>query len=570
MKKLGLFALVIFIIGLTGKTHAQDKLNQGKSLLDQKDCAGAIPYLVAAVKDDPRSLKANLYLGDAYSCVGKLDSAELYYAAAIKIDDESAPAYYGLGHIYLQQGKFADAVKDLNLAINYDPKNENYVIDLGRAYFSANQLDSAMQAFYKARDMNDKDPRALEGIGDVYRKQNIFDPAIENYKAAIALDSSDVSLRVKLANAYMQNNNGVAAYEEFVKISKIAPENADAQREAGELLYINKRYRDAVPFLEKYHQLVPTDDKELLHLADAALNGEEFSDAEKYYREYIAKHPDDLQAKKNLAAAFFFMKKPLDSYNIFRTIPIDSLDVKSLVRYGQAANEVHDTTATIDAWSRAVKIDSNLSVVEYQLANILFAARKYNDAIDHFKRHLAMSPEDAAAELNMGLCYFVIQNYSEAIAALKRFGEMKHANVQATIQGQLWLARAYVFAGNLDSAKEVYQDIIKLCGSDTSGADHSQDLNESYRQIALYQIITGGKISKEHPDDAKRFYTDALQNLMTALKYDPKETKTHALLAQDYALLGKIDDACREIKTVLRTDPRDDQMLKLQKQLGCE
>jgi tetratricopeptide (TPR) repeat protein len=564
MKKLGLFLFAVLTINFAGSACAQDKLSQGKNLLDKKDCAGALPYLTAAVKDDPKSQKADLYLGEAYLCLGSLDSAELYFERTVKIDDESADAYYGLGQVYFQENKFPNAIKNLNSAVNYDSRNGDYVIALGNSFLGMNLLDSAMQSFYKARDMNDKDPRALEGIGDVYRKQNIFDAAIENYKDALAIDSTNVSIMLKLANTYMQNNDGADAYEEFVNISRVAPNNADAQHEAGELLYVNKRYHDAVTFLERYHQLAPNDDKALLHLAESALNGEDFPEAVKYYQEYLTMYPNNLQAKKDLAAAFFFVKRPVDSYNIFKTISIDSLDVKSSVRYGQAANAVHDTTATINAWLRAVKSDTTLSPIEYFLANTLFAAKRYDEAIVHFKKHLAMTPDDAAAELNMGLCYFITQNYPDAIAALKRVGVLKPGN----IQGQLWLARAYIFAGSLDSAKDVYQNVIKLGQSDSTVTP--ADFNEAYRQTALYEIITGSKMSKDKPEEGKRFYNDGYQSLMTALKYDPKDMKTHSLLAQDYALLGKIDDACKEIKTVLRADPKDDQMLKLQKSLGCE
>jgi len=238
--------------------------------------------------------------------------------------------------------------------------------------------------------------------------------------------------------------------------------------------------------------------------------------------------------------------------------------VSDLVRLGVAASAAHDTAATIDAWSRAVKLDTTLSQIENLLANTLFSAKRYADAIMHFQRHIAMDTSDAGAELNMGLCYFITQDYADAIVALKRVAELK----PGLIQGQLWLARAYIFNESLDSARDVYQNVIKLAKNDSSATP--QDLNEAYRQTALYQIISGSKLAKDHPDDAKRFYNDAFQNLMTALKYDSKEPKTHSLLAQNYALMGKIDEACKEIKFVLRVDPHDDQMLKLQKSLGCE
>jgi len=565
MKKTYLFLLIIFASNFAATAFAQDPLTQGKSLLDKKDCTGALPYLIKAVASDPKSEKANLYLGDAYLCLGKLDSAQIFLAKAVDLDDESAPAYYGLGQVKLQQKKYADALKNLLSAVNYDSKNFDYVIALGQAYVASDSLDLAMQAFYKAKDLNDKDPLVYEGIGDVYRKQNIFDPAIENYKSALALDSMNTPLRVKLADTYMRNNDGGAAFEEFSKISRLAPDNADAQLRAGELLFINKRFKEAFPFLEKYHQLVPNNDKELARLWESAFKGQLYPETIKYSKEYIAKYPNSVDAKKNLGAAYYFEKKYSDAYNAFKSLPIDSLNVNDLVRYGMSASAIHDTSASIDALTRAVTKDTTLSAIESLLAGTLFAAKRYEEAITHFKRRLSIDSTDASAWLNMGLCYFIIKNYVNAVAALKTFGVLKPGN----IQGQLWLARSYLVSDSVDKAKDVYENIIKTSEDDTS-ADNSQVMNESYREVGYYYVMAGAKLQKDKPDDAKKYYGEALPNLLTALKYDQKDNKAHVLLAQNYALLSRIDDACREIKIVLRVDPRNEQILKLQKSLTCE
>lgn len=565
MKKLNLFVLAILLTCFGGRAFAQDQLNQGINLLNNKDCAGALPYLLKAVAADPKSEKANLYLGDAYLCLGKLDSAQMFYAKAVERDDESAPAYYGLGRVYEQENKYIDALKNLQSAINYNPKNIDYVLSLGQVYLDADSMDLAMQAFYKAKDMNDKDPRSFEGIGDVYRKQKIYDPAIEDYKSAIALDSMNIPVHLKLANTYMQNNNGVEAFEEFSSISKLAPDNADAQFQAGELLYINKRYKDAFQFLEKYHQLVPNNDKVLAQLGESAFKGQFYPEAIKYSQEYLAKYPNSVDAKKNLGAAYYFEKKYSDSYNTFKSMPIDSLTVNDLVRFGMSANAVHDTDVAINALTSAVGKDSTLSSLENMLAGILFADKKYDDAITHFRKHLSTEPNDAGAELNMGLCYFIIKDYSNAIAALRAMTVLKPDN----IQGRLWLARTYLLADSLDEAEDAYDSVIQIAKGDTS-ADNLQTLTESYRQKGYCGVINGAKLQKDKPDQAKRYYNDALPSLLEALKYDSKDLKTHSLLAQCYALLGMWDDACRESKTVLKSNPKDEQMLKLQKSFTCE
>lgn len=565
MKNLQLILLAFLLVTLGGRAFAQDPLIQGESLLDKKDCAGALPFFLKAVAAEPKSEKANLDLAKAYFCLGNLDSAQVFFGKTIERNDESAPAYFGLGQVFQAKKMFPDAIKNLAAAINLDSKNMNYLVTIGQVYLAADSLDQAMQAFFKVKDMNEKDERAYEGIGDVYRKQNIFDPAIENYKSAVALDSMDIAVRLKLANTYMQNNNGVAAFEEFAEISKLAPDNADAQLQAGQLLYINKHYREAFPFLEKYHQLVPNNDKVLSQLCESAITGGFYPEAIKYNQEYLTKFPNTIIARKNLGAAYYFEKKYADSYSAFKSLPIDSLSVNDLVRFGLAANAVHDTASAISALTLAVSKDTTLSQIENMLAGVLFADKRYDEAITHFKKHLSMDSTDAGGWLNIGLCYFIVKDFAHAIASLQTMTLLKPDNTQ----GQLWLARSFIFADSLDAAKNIYQNVIKIAKDDTS-ADNAQVMSEAYRQIGYSQIIAGTKLQKDRPDDAKRYYSDALPNLLAALKYDTKDVRTHSLLAQDYALTGKMDDACREIKYVLKANPKDEQMLKLQKSLSCD
>lgn len=569
MKKKYYFLAFSLLVFFARVSLSQDLTQQGLSLLQKKDYQGAAEILKKAVQASPRSEQANAYLGEALFHLGKLDSAELFLKKAVDLNNEYAEAYAVLGDVYIQKKNIPYAIDNYRLASRYDNKNINYVLKLGEAQLEADSLDAAMASFVRATTIQENDPRAIEGIGDVYLKQNIYSAAIDKYNEALKYDSLNVPLRLKLANTYMKNGDGANAYEQFVKASNLDPNNPDAQLQAGELLYINKHYSEAVPFLQKYHELRPDDQKELLHLGIALFRSGKFQEAIEAFKNYLKIEPNSIDVKKALAAAYHFEKDYEDSYKIYSSIPFDSLDAKDLVRFGLDANSMpqRDTSMVIKAWSRAVQLDttSQLSEIEYLLGTVLFGAKDYNRAISHFQRRLMFEPNDVAALLNMGLCYFIIQDYSHAITALRKVTELKPQN----LQGQLWLARAYIYADSLEQAKDVYQNVIKVALSDTSG-DHSQDLNEAYRQTALYQIIAGSKLQKDRPEEAKRLYNEALPNLMTALKYDPKEPKTHALLAQDYALLGRIDEACKEIKIVLRVDPRNEQMLKLQKSLGCE
>ncbi len=570
MKKPLTLFLVLLLTALSLKAYAQDPLKEGIALFEKNDYQGALPLLQQAFKEDRNSKRGNLYLGQVFLKLDSLDSAEFYFNRGIKLDDNMAGAYYGLGQINAIQKKYSQAIQYYNTAIEKDSKDENFVISLGDAYLAADSVNQAMQAYYKAHDMNDKDPRALAGIADTYKAQSIYDTAIQFYQEALKLDSMNIPVRLRLANAYLKNADGADAYKQFLKVSELAPNNPQGQYQAGEILYVNKRYKDAYPFLKRYHELKPKDNKALFELADCAFNANLFSDAVKYFQEYLTKVPNSLEAKKSLASAYYFEKDASQSYNLYKSIPIDSMSVRDLVRYGLAAKAVNDTAAVVSSWEKAISLDSTLAPIENQLAGVLFTMRRYDEAISYFRKYLQLEPNDIGAKLNLGLCYIASQHMSAAIDTLKMVTVEKPDNYFAN----KWLALAYSASDSMEQAVAVYNHLIKLALADTSGADHSSDLNDAYRYIAVYQIIQAAKIQKDRPDEAKKLYQDAFTSLQSALKYAPKDTKTLALLAQDYAYMGKIDQACAEIKKVLnavsKDDPVHEQMIKLQKSIGCQ
>lgn len=571
MRKTTTLFLALLLTGISFKAYAQDPLKEGIALFEKNDFTGALPLLQQAVARNHNSKRGNLYLGEVFLKLNKPDSAEYYLNRAVKIDNQMAPAYYGLGKLYAAQKKYPEAVKNYNLAINYNQSDENYVIALGEAYVAADSMDLAMQTFYKANDMNDKDPRALAGIGQAYEAQSIYGTAISFYLKALKIDSTNIPIRLKLANAYMKNGDGADAYKQFAKVSELAPNNPQGQYQAGDLLYVNKRYKDAFPFLKKYHELKPNDVKALYELADCAFNANLFSDAVKYFQEYLTKVPNSLEAKMSLASAYYFQKNYTQSFDLYKTVPVDSMGVRDLVRYGLAAKAVNDTSTTISAWEKAIDMDSTLAPIENQLAGVLFTAKKYDEAIEYFIKYLKLEPNDIGAKLNLGLCYIAAQRLPAAIDTLRSVREKKPDNYFAT----RWLALAYSASDSMEQAVNAYDHLIKLALADTSTeANHTSDLNEAYRYKSVYQIISAAKIQKARPDEAKRLYEEAFKSIQLALKYKPKDTRTLALLAQDYAYMGKIDESCREIKKVLsavsKGDPIYEQMIKLQKSIGCQ
>jgi tetratricopeptide (TPR) repeat protein len=119
-------------------------------------------------------------------------------------------------NIYLKAGKKEEALKNLNEAIEADPNNAT---------------------FYFAR-------------GAIYNELGELDKAIEDYKKAIELDEKYFDAYYNLGALYFNQ-----AAEYFNKIQTIT-DNTKYQEEKKKA---DEMFQKALPYLEKAHELNPTD-----------------------------------------------------------------------------------------------------------------------------------------------------------------------------------------------------------------------------------------------------------------------------------------------------------------------
>jgi tetratricopeptide (TPR) repeat protein len=112
---------------------AEEFFNKGKHV-------EAIEEYKLAIREDPKFVKAYIYMGDSYLSLGQRDEAIRYYQKAIELDPKDRQAHRFLGDVY---EKVFDETKDakyIDLAISYyqnavkaDPSYQTANKDLERA-----------------------------------------------------------------------------------------------------------------------------------------------------------------------------------------------------------------------------------------------------------------------------------------------------------------------------------------------------------------------------------------------------------------------------------------------------
>ena len=105
--------------------EAQSLLEEGKTLLDEDQCAAALAKLESAVALNPELAEAFLALGNAHSRSGDSEAALNAYQKALDLDAGYAAAHTNLGAAYLRQAATMDdvdsAIAEFKTAIEIEP-----------------------------------------------------------------------------------------------------------------------------------------------------------------------------------------------------------------------------------------------------------------------------------------------------------------------------------------------------------------------------------------------------------------------------------------------------------------
>jgi len=104
---------------------------QGCALLDQGASAQAVPFLEAAVQEDPSHADFHAQLAVAYYHTDRLDEAIDQFQRAIELRPKFAEAYYSLGLVHAELGQEGEAIGAWQRCLNLDPRHTEARRDLG-------------------------------------------------------------------------------------------------------------------------------------------------------------------------------------------------------------------------------------------------------------------------------------------------------------------------------------------------------------------------------------------------------------------------------------------------------
>ena len=197
---------------------------------------------------------------------------------------------------------------------------------------------------------------------------------------------------------------------------------------------------------------------------------------------------------------------------------------------GIVLSEQAEADQAIDHYRRAVALRPDYAEAHYNLGRRLVEQGQFDDAIAHYERAAAINPADAEAQNNLGVTLFGIGRADDAIAHYQKALEIRPDYAEASCN----LANALIVKGDFDGAIVRYMACLAAI----------PDQEEAQYNLASALLRRG------RTDEAIIQYQKVLQ-------LHPESADAHANLGSAWLAKGRVRDAIAEYTTALQNSPEN-------------
>jgi len=299
-----------------------------------------------------------------------------------------------------------------------------------------------------------------------------------------------------------------AAWQSVIKTQ---PRNAQAYAHLGLLEAREEHYADAITHYRKAKALNPAIPQLNLNLGLALFKTGAFSESAKLFQAELAKHPGDnrltillamshygaheygaaipylkeaaaadqrnLPLRLTLAHCYLWTRQldaTMDVYKEILTIDPDSAEADMIA--GEALDEKGDNAGAVQQFRAAVQANPKEPNVHFGLAYLLWAQKRYDEAIPEFKAELENDPKNYQAMTYLGDTYVQQNQFDQAKGVLE-------TAVQAQMRVPLLhldLGIVYSETGDRDAAIRELNETVKL---------EPDNVNAHFRLAKMYQSM---------------------------------------------------------------------------------
>lgn len=190
---------------------AKVTLRMGIACYYQKRQEDALNYLMIAMKREPESLDANLYVAKAFLEQKAYDKAFICLKKARSLSPENREVIRMIALCLYEMHKYKEALPFIKKSLEEVPDDKEMLYNMAISMEETGMNDRALKVFMHLRPDPEYGPNSCLEAGKIHERSKDFKAAIQDYAIAMKLpgipEQISVQIRYRCANDYIAIND---------------------------------------------------------------------------------------------------------------------------------------------------------------------------------------------------------------------------------------------------------------------------------------------------------------------------------------------------------------------------
>jgi superkiller protein 3 len=290
---------------------------------------------------------------------GRLEAADKSLAQARQLDPRNAEADYLSGVVCQRWQKLDQAAEFYRAATEKQPQELAYLLAQAEMLVGLNRSDEGLALLQSKVIYFEHSPIIRDAVGQLLMQKGQYSQAVDMFRQASVLATEDMSIRERLAMAYMrtkQYNEAVDTLQRIVKNEEYS-KRGDLFLALGEAQAQLRRTREARNNFNTATQLSPNEPAAWLGLGRVALELNDIKRAEISLRRAISIDPGNSEAHLLTGYVRLKQEKLDEALAAFKKASaLDTTDPVSICMIGLVLEKKGNGAEALKQYARALKI----------------------------------------------------------------------------------------------------------------------------------------------------------------------------------------------------------------------
>jgi tetratricopeptide (TPR) repeat protein len=374
------------------------------------------------------SAAAHESLGRAFLAMQRNDESAAAFRKALEIEAKRGSARAGLAAALIASGKAAEAVTEARKASEDDPKSAEAFAVLGTAIFAADNKawNDAIAQAQQGAFLAPRNPVVQTAVGQLFEAAGNYDQAALKYQSALQADPGYAPAQLAQLAVQSRKGNTDAALTTARALATAQPQNAQVQLALGRLLARKNEWDDALEPLQKAAAALPSNAEAQAMLGTAYQFSGQSDDALAAYKKAMALAPNNNDYRTTYGLLLGLNKQYAEGIAELQKVTGTAgyKDAAGWINLGWLYRNVDPPKAdeSAAAYTKALGIDPKNAQAELGLGWAYLTGQKYDQAIEHFNKAIALEPKTTTGEAQNGIgwSHFFKKEIPQAKAAAEK------------------------------------------------------------------------------------------------------------------------------------------------------